>query len=295
MTIEKKARWIAGTLTGLLLLALTSTVYYYSSSQDYKDEADRARLSQDSVMAVKQLLDKELAAMNAELGKAKGRTEELDKKIAESESILRDRQAQIDRLLADNATVSSLRRQLKDLRAERATMEKQLQDLLAENQQLLSENERLAQNVGRLQQDKLLLQEKLDAADLANAKAGNFRVDMIRNSSKVTAKAKRTNEISVSFDLPENLSAETGGNKEIYLVILDPAGKPVRNKSNKEVTLKDSRTITAVKTTDIDWSRNPQTVTMNVKLDSKLGQKGIYKVQIFTEDGMAGASQLRMN
>ncbi len=295
MTIEKKARWIAGTLTGLLLLAVISTAYYYNTGQNYKGEADKARLAQDSILAVKQLLDKEMQDMNAALENAKGRNAELDKKIAESELTLRDRQAQIDKLFAENGTVSSLRKQLKDIKAERVTMDKQIQVLLADNQQLQLQNGILIKNISQLENDKLALQDKLNAADLANAKAGNFRVDMLRTSSKVTAKSKRTNEIGISFDLPANLSSETSGNKDIYIVILDPKGKPIGNKTNKTVQLGDSRTITPAKTLSIDLSRNPQTINSNIKLDGKLRQKGIYKIQIYSEDGMIGASQVRMN
>lgn len=295
MTIEKKARWIAGVLTGLLLLAVISAGYYYNTGRNYKGEADKARLAQDSILAVKQLLDKEMQDMNTALENAKGRNAELDRKIAESELTLRDKQTQIDKLLAENGTVSSLRKQLKDIKAERVTMDKQIQDLLAENQQLQAQNGILTKNISQLEKDKLALQDKLNAADIANSKAGNFRIDMLRNSSKVTAKSKRTNEIGISFDLPANLSSETSGNKEIYVVILDPQGKPIGNKTSKTVQLSDSRNITPAKTLNIDLSRNPQTINSNIKLDGKLRQKGIYKIQIYTEDGMIGASQVRMN
>ncbi|MEO5642521.1 MAG: hypothetical protein ABIQ40_14215 [Bacteroidia bacterium] len=294
MTIEKKARWIAGGLTVLLVLAVSSTLFYYNSGQTYKSDADRARLAQDSILAVKQLLDKEMQDTRIELENSKGRNAELDKKLAESEAALHEKQTQIDKLLAENATVASLRKQLRDLKTERLSMEKQIQNLLAENHQLQEDNLRLSQNIGQLERDNMSLQDKLYAADILNSRAGNFRVDMMRNSSKVTAKAKRTNEIGVSFELPSTISSATGS-KEIYLVVLDPQGKPVANKSNKKITLKDGRTITAVKTQAADLSGTPQTISLNVKLDSKMKQKGIYKVQVFTEDGMLGATQMRMN
>ncbi|CAN5913457.1 hypothetical protein BH11BAC7_BH11BAC7_08640 [soil metagenome] len=294
MTIEKKARWIAGGLTVLLVLAVSSTLFYYNSGQAYKSDADRARLAQDSILAVKQLLDKEMQDTRIELENSKGRNAELDIKLAESEAALHEKQMQIDKLLAENATVASLRKQLRDLKTERLSMEKQIQSLLAENHQLQEDNLRMSQNIGQLERDNMSLQDKLYAADVLNSRAGNFRVDMMRNSSKVTAKAKRTNEIGVSFELPSTISSATGS-KEIYLVVLDPQGKPVANKSNKKITLKDGRTITAVKTQTADLSGTPQTISLNVKLDSKMKQKGIYKVQVFTEDGMLGATQMRMN
>jgi hypothetical protein len=295
MTIEKKARWIAGVLTGLLLLTITSTAFYYNSGQNYRSEADKARLSRDSVLAVKQLLDKEVQDMKIDLLNVKGHNEELDKKLSDSELALQEKQNLIDKLMAENATVFSLRKQLKALKADHATMEKQIQDLLAENQQLQSLNASLVQNVSRLEKDKLALQEQLNLADKLNSKAGNFRIDMLHNSNKVTAKSKRTNEIGISFDLPANLSDENPGNKEMYLVILDPQGKPVQNKSNKNFTLKNGNTVSAIKTQIVEWSKNPQTIKMNIKMENKIRSKGVYKIQVYTEDGMIGASQMRMN
>lgn len=295
MTIEKKAKWIAGGLTVLLLLAIASTLFFYNSGQAYKSSADRARLAQDSILAVKQLLDKEIHDARIELENSKGRNAELDKKLADAEAALNEKQVRIDKLLAENATVASLRKQLRDLKADRVTMEKQIQSLQEENQLMYTDNLQLSNTAHQLKLENQKLRDELNAAELANSKAGNFRVDMMRTKSKVTAKAKRTNEIGISFELPANISSETAGSEEIYLVILDPQGKPVANKSNKNITLKDGRAVTAVKTIEADLSKNPQTVSLNVKLDNKMKSKGVYKIQVFTADGLLGASQLRMN
>jgi len=238
MTTEKNAKRTAGILTGLLILTLASSFYYYNNSREYKTEADRARLAQDSALAVKQLLDKELQDMKLALQSAKGYNAELNKKLEASESLVRDKQTQIDRLIAAHASVSALHKQLKQLKAERAAMEKRIQDLLDENQKLQAENAGLKQAVARLESDRLALQDKLNAADAAGGKAGDFRIDMMRNSTRVTAKARRTEEIGVSFDLPANLSSETSGTKEVYLVVLDPGGKPIRHKSSKTISLR---------------------------------------------------------
>jgi hypothetical protein len=295
MTIEKKARWIAGTLTGLLLLAVISTTYYYHTGRTYKNDADKARLAQDSILAVKQLLDKEIQEMKISLDKAKGQNAELDKKIAASELELHYKQNQIDKLTAENAAVFSLRKQLKELKSDRAIMDKQIQDLLAENQQLRNQNSLLAENISLLEKDKLILQDKLNNADLLNSKAGNFRVDMQKHNGKVTAKSKRTNEIDISFDMPANISSASAGNKEIYIVILDPQKKSIGNKAGNTIRLKDNRTITPAKTQSIDLARNPQTVNSSIKLDGKLKLKGIYIIQIYTSDGIIGSAQVKMN
>lgn len=292
---EKKAKWIAGTLTGLLLLALGTTFYYYHTGLNYKSEADQARLSQDSVLAIKQLIDKELFETRANLEDAKGKNAELDAKLSAADSVLLVREQKISQLIAANATVASLRKQLAEMRTQRATMDKQIQDLLAENQQLTADNSRLAKSISQLELEKIALQDRLNAADLAASKAGNFRVEMLRNSSKVTAKSKRTNEIGVSFDLPANLSAATGGKRDIYLVLLDPKGKPVQSKTSKSVTLKDGRTIVPMQVQTIDLAENPQTVSMKADPGSKMKEKGIYQVQVFSEDGLLGAAQVRMN
>lgn len=295
MTTEKKAKWVAGTLTGLLLLAMLAGVYQYNRGQDYKSEAETALLRQDSILAVKQMLDKELADMRIELGNAKGQNAELDEQLLAKERTLLEKQAEIDRLVAQNATVQSLRNQLAQLKSERETMNLQIQALLTENQALSADNQRLRNSIITLEGDKLALQEKLNAADRTGNRASNFRVDMMRNNGKVTAKAKRTRDIKVSFDMPMNNSDETTGSKEVYLVIVGPDGKAVRNDAATSVILTSGTVIDPIKTKKVEMKDNPQTVVMDVSLDSKVKSGGVYKVQVYTMDGMIGSSQIKMN
>lgn len=295
MTTEKKARWIAGTLTGLLLLAMVTGFYQYKQGQGYKSEAETALLRQDSILAVKQMLDKELADTRIELGNAKGRNAELDEMLLAKETSLKDKQTEIDRLMAQNATVQSLRNQLTLLKSERETMNQQIQALLAENQTLSAENQRLRNNIITLETDKVTLQEQLAAADRTGNRAHNFRVDMMRNNGKVTAKAKRTRDIKVSFDMPMNNSEETTGSKEVYLVIVGPDGKAIRNDAATSVILTSGTVIDPIKTKKVEMKDNPQTVVMDVSLDNKVKSGGVYKVQVYTMDGMIGSSQIKMN
>lgn len=295
MTIEKKARWIAGTLAGLLLLTFSASIHFYNTRENFKAEADRTRLAQDSVLAVKQLLEKELQEMRINLQSAKGRNAELDSKLAASESLIREKQQQIDKLLAANATVNTLRRQLQSLRLEKEAMNKKIQELVSENQRLQAENERLARNIAVLEKDNRELQDRLTAAAAAGQKAGNFRVEMVRKNTKVTAKAKRTKEIIVSFDLPAGMAAQPAGSSTLYLVVLDPKTKPVKNKTAEEIRLDDGELIIPIKSKAIDMSKNPQSVSIGVNLDGKVKTGGIYKVQVYTNAGLIGAAQIRMN
>lgn len=295
MTTEKKARWIAGTLTGLLLLAMLTGVYQYNRASDYKSETEAALLRQDSILAVKQMLDKEIADIRAELDNAKGRNTQLDQELLACENSLKEKQTEIDRLMAQNSTVQSLRNQLSQLKSERETMNLQIQTLLTENQNLSSETQRLRNNIVTLENEKLALQEQLKAADLSGNRASNFRVDMMRNNGKVTAKAKRTRDIKVSFDMPSNNSEQTDGTKDVYLVIIGPDGKAVRNDATTSVVLTSGTVIDPIKTKSVDMKNNPQTIVMDIDLDDKVKNGGVYKVQVYTMDGMIGSSQIKMN
>lgn len=295
MTTEKKAKWVAGTLTGLLLLAMLTGVYQYNRGQEYKSEAETALLRQDSILAVKQMLDKELADMRVELGNAKGKNAELDEQLLEKENTLKQKQTEIDKLVAQNATVQSLRNQLTQLKSERETMNLQIQTLITENQTLLADNQRLRNSILTLESEKVSLQEKLDAADRTGNRANNFRVDMMRNNGKVTAKVKRTRDVKVSFDMPMNNSEHTSESKEVYLVIIGPDGKAVRNDATNSVVLANGTIIDPIKTKTVEMKDNPQTVVIDISLDNKVKSDGVYKVQVYTMDGMLGSSQIKMN
>lgn len=295
MTTERKAKWVAGTLTGLLLIAILSGVYQYQSARGYQSESERARLQHDSILATKQLLDKEIADLRIVLADEKGMNAELNERLLSAEQSLNEKQKQIERLIADNASVSSLRAQLKELRAQKDALNAEIANLKAANLQLTGENQRLSAAIATLEGDKLALQNKLLEADKSASKAGNFRVDMLKNNGKITAKAKRTRDIRVSFDLPANIAPPQQTNAEVYLVIIDPQGKMIAGKNAKKVRLDDGGEITPVQTQTVDFSRNPQTVIIDVELDAKVKAGGVYKVQLYKQDGMMGSSQIMMN
>lgn len=295
MTTERKAKWIAGTLTALLALAITSGVYFYSNANSYRSEAERVRLSQDSLLAVKQLLDKEIADMRVDLEKSKGMNAAFDRQLREAETALNEKQLRIDKLAASNAGMNSLRNELTALRAERNALDLQVKSLTAENTSLRGENTRLGNTIALLQNEKTALENRLLAADHSANRAGNFKVDMLRSNGKVTARAKRTRTIKVSFDLPANNAVQTSGTRELYLVVLDPEGKSVSDKNSKSVTLENGAAINPVKTTTVDMSKNPQAVNMEVNLEEKTKTKGIYTVQVFMKDGIIGSSRVTMN
>lgn len=295
MTTEKKAKLIAGTVTGLLILALAGSVYFYNAGQNYKSDAAKSQTARDSILTLKQQLDQEIAGMRIELTSAKGRNDELDRRLAESTAELNKRQAEIDRLVAENASLTSLRRQLKDLKAERESLNEKIQQLTTENQDLTVENQRLRNNVNSLESEKLALQNKLSAADFATNRAGNFRVDMMRNSGKVTSKARKTRDMLISFDMPANNSPQTAGKSNVYVVLIGPDGKPVTNKSTKSVTLNSGNVISPIRTHSVDMAQNPQTIEIKISLDEKIKEKGIYTVRVFSLDGMLGSSQIKMN
>lgn len=294
ITNQQRSRLISGVLAGLLLLALGTSIYFFSDAKASKALTDRVRLQQDSVLAVKQLLDKEIFQLHIDLDSAKGKNARLDQQIAANEKQLREKSILIDKLLAENATVKTLQHQLKDIRQQRETMNKQLQELLAENGRLSSENTRLQNSVSQLERDKNELQEQLNKVSIAATKAGNFRVEMQRDNTKVTAKHRRTSQVSVSFDLPSNLTA-TSADLPLYLVVLDPGGKAVKSKTTKTIVLKDGQSITPIVMQSVDRSRNPQTITMNAKPDGKMSSKGIYRIQVYTDSGLIGSAQTRMN
>jgi regulator of replication initiation timing len=295
MTTEKKAKWVAGAVTGLLLLAMASGVYFYNGQQAYKAKAEDAILKHDSILSVKQLLDREMADLRIELADAKGKSAELDQELIAKENELRSRQEQIDRLVAQNATVQSLRNQLAQLKSEREALNLRVYALISENENLAADNQRLRNSIVTLESEKTALQSKLEATDRSMSRAGNFRVDMLRNNGKVTAKAKRTRDIRVSFDMPVNTAAETSGSKDVYLVVVDPQGQQLKNTASSATTLSNGMVIYPVSTKSVDLAGNPQTVVMDVSLDSKVKAKGIYKVQVFTSEGQIGAAQILMN
>ena len=217
-----------------------------------------------------------------------------------------------EKLAAQAATIKKIRNQSA---SETANLKSQIEELLkaktmleASITDLQSENDSLRTLTGQLTVDlasaksenaalaslNSTIQDELKRLTLANFKARAFRVEVEKKRPKATAKAGRARRILVSFDLT-GVVQQYRGVRPLYLVITDDKGTPV--KSSNPIAAKvnvngQGMDILAVKEQEVNVVEN-QRLSFAHELEDKL-KSGYYRVAVYTDIGLLGASSFRL-
>ncbi|MDB4728134.1 hypothetical protein OAF63_05015 [Saprospiraceae bacterium] len=196
---------------------------------------------------------------------------------------------------------SGLRTQIEDLLGIKSQLENNIANLEAENLSLRSENEQLTEDLASsraetnaLAQLNRTIQDELKKLTHATFKASGFRVEVEKRKPKATSKSKRARKILVSFDLV-NVPEEFQGLRPVYMVITDDKGTPIRiaNPINAQVQVNGApMDIQAVSTREESIAQN-QRLSFNHNLEGKL-RSGYYRVAVYTDVGLLGASSFRL-
>ncbi len=199
----------------------------------------------------------------------------------------------------DNA--EGLRAQIQSLLAAKSELENQIVDLQTENEALREEAGLLKVDLSKAREDNLALanlnrtmQSELDKLTLANFKATAFQVEVERRRSKVTVKGRRAKRIKASFDLT-NVPEKYQGVRPLYLVITDEKATPIQleNPIKAQVVVNgQANDIIAAEQKEVNIGAN-QRLSFSHELDKRL-RKGYYRVIVYTDIGVLGASSFRM-
>lgn len=195
----------------------------------------------------------------------------------------------------------NLKAQIEELLAAKTQLESSILDLQAENDSLRNLTDQLTTDLASAKSENQALaalnstiQDELKRLTLANFKASAFRVEIEKKRPKATAKAGRARKIMVSFDLTD-VKKEFRGLRPLYLVITDDKGTPIKteNPVKARVNINNQASeIIAVKQQDIDIVEN-QRLSFTHELEEKL-KSGYYRVAVYTDIGLLGASSFRL-
>ena len=255
---------------------------------DLSDLKDKLAEEVDSL----QIAYEDLAIENESLQTS---AEEAERKIAEKDAIIRrlsrkkksedkNLKIQIEELLADKA---QLEVSINNLQAENDSLKMLTGQLTADLAASKSENRALADLNATIQQE-------LKRLTLANFKASAFRVEVEKRKPKATAKSRRARRILISFDLT-GVSPEYQGVRPLYLVITDDKGTPIKHANPIQAQVKvnnQTRDIQAVKVQEVDIEES-QRLSFSHDLAERL-RTGYYRVAVYTDIGLLGASSFRL-
>jgi len=246
----------------------------------------------DSLQTAYEALSDENLTLASDLKDAKKRINRRDRTIkavkatnTNNEAELFGLRAEIQSLLGAKSrletSILSLQAENDSLRTRTGVLEVDLSTARQDNQELASLNRSIQEEVGRL--------------TLANFKASGFKVELQKKrKSKVTAKSRRAKRIDASFDLAD-VPEEYQGVRNIYLVISDDKGTPIKldNPINATVKVNGQDTdIIAAEAKEVNIGSS-QRISFKHDLTSKL-KKGYYRAAVFTDIGLLGASSFRL-
>ncbi|MFD2935277.1 hypothetical protein [Spirosoma flavum] len=287
------AIWLA-TLSALLLVC---SVYYWNKMGDVTKEKNKTELKADSLLSVKYDLERNIKQisndLNAQLSEANTRNEQLETRVESVQNKLQGKDNILSKIRHQNATsisqLNTLTTQIAQLEGVRTELQSELAQVKEQNQQSLGNNTNL-KNTTTVLEGKI----KSLGTELADMKAlitvDNFRVDVMKPNDKLTAKAKKTKKIQISFTLPSLW--KTDGDETIYVSITDLKNNPVDGALRTETIHVGGSALQipvhVVKT--VDFTNNPQQITIDYEPASKV-ESGIYQIKIYTKDSYLGATE----
>ena len=300
---EKKGNGFRGILTAVLVIALLATwgyIIWDKNRQKGLDTTNQNLIA--STSAQRDELQKELEEATMRYDILKTSNSKKDSTITAKDREIDEKKSRIASLLAKtNATESELREArnlISSLKGDIEGYRQQIESLKGENLQLSNEKAAITEerNLARQNYDsaRSVIRGKEDIINVGSTlHASNFNIlgidEKRSGKEKETSTAKKVDKLRISFDLDENLIAESG-KKDIYVCITAPDGTPVAVEalgSGKFSTREGLEKIYTQKI-EISYTQNKrQTISFDWKQNSSFSI-GTYKIEVYNNGFKVG-------
>jgi hypothetical protein len=226
-------------IIGLLAIAMCVTIGYgviHSNTQEQAIQTQQAQVA--TAVSDKGKLQNEFDNSLVRLDSLKGFNQKVQGMLSGRQNDIAKYKVQIRKLLkkeklseADTKQAQTLITQLNDrisnMEQDVARLTQSNQGLTQDNQQLTTDKNTLTADLQTTTSEKDSLAKKVDIASTLNAT--NIQIvgvqDKKNGQEKVTDKAKKVNELKLSFDVANRITQN--GQTDLYVCITDPNGKPV--------------------------------------------------------------------
>ena len=210
--------------------------------------------------------------------------EEIAAKKAKIQSILNKQNATKEELAEAKTMIASLNSDIDGYKAQVDSLKTANTQLTVEKEQVTQQRDIVQKNLDSTQQ---VVKQKEDVIDIGSTlHASNFNITGIDQKSngkeKETENAKKVNKLRISFDLDENLIAESG-TKTLYVCIYSPDGKPisVEELGSGTFNTRDGDTKTFTQKIDVNYTQaKRQTVSFDWKQKNNFSI-GDYKIEVY--------------
>ena len=287
---------------GLVVALLGTWAYIIYDKNQTKETLDQKETMIASTSSQRDELQKELedAAMRYDI--LKSNNTKLDSTITAKDRDIAEKRTRIQSLLNKaNATAAELgeaKRLIASLNGDLEGYQARVEMLEGEKIQLTKEKQAVTEqrDVARREYDSanVVIKEKEDLLNVGSTlQASNFSIVGVEEKrsgkEKSTSTAKRVDKLRISFDLNENLIAQSGA-KEIFVCITAPDGTPVAVEALGSGTFstRDGQQKFYTQKLNVNYTQNKkQTVTFDWKQNTNFSV-GNYKIEVYNNGFKVG-------
>jgi chromosome segregation ATPase len=276
---------LIGALAALLILSASFFIINASLKKQLGDQ----KIKSEKLLSEKLKLDQSIKELKVDMSALTGKNARLDKLLGEANRKLQKKEAQIKRLIAENATVGELRAQVRELELLREQLTRDIANLNINLAQLSDDNVRLNELLTRSKNENELL--TFDNTILKAMVADNYRIEALKGRhEKLTINARKTDKLLVSFDLP----LDAGRN--LYFKVNTPQGEEFSSRTDLSAIInivENNDRLLASANSEAGGSIGTKRVEMIYKPNKKL-TKGVYRFNVYNDNSYLGSTQLKL-
>jgi peptidoglycan hydrolase CwlO-like protein len=292
----------------LFLLTAAGGIYFFAQNTSLSQTNKALQVERDSLIDLKYDLLESIDTLQVAIAQASTDNESLKGALSSMQKDLAAREDEIKKLKRQTADLSTLRKEVVQLREYKAQMEGMMNQLAAENQNLRDENDRLSQQLMAVESANMELasrsadlvakkqeiQDEMERMQVQGVRATGFRIDVLDRSDNPTARANRVRAINVSFDLidvPEGFR----GMQTVYLVLSNANGIPLKSNNPIRTRIDAGGTVTEIEAQvarEIYISRT-QRLSLPFEIVDKINS-GAYRATVYTGKGWLGSASFQL-
>lgn len=278
---------VALTSTALLFASVVWLLNVKKVNSSLEVGLNNEKLRTESLLSEKLILEKDMAKLKDRLASLSGKNSDLEKVVKQTSMKLEAKETEYNKIRKENLSLQQIRKQHQELLTLQKDLEAQIENLSSSFAILQKENGDLNNAVASLEQRNRLLNEELHRAFLANL--DNTQMDALQGKGKLTVKARRSNKLVATFDVPADL-------KNLTFKVIDPSGNPLTHKdgtiASRVITSSDS--YVASSSTTLNGVNSKLAKVEMVYLPTKKLNRGTYKVEILNDNLYVGSLQVRL-
>ncbi len=290
MTYESKIKAVAAGVTATLFASLITIGVMYRNNSLLSEDVKAEKVRTETLSSEKTSLKKEIEKLKLELSSFDTQNRELQNAIRTAQYQLAEKESQVNKLTKETSTIPGLKKELDAIRKIRKDLIAQLEDLKKNNSQLEAEVSELNRTIAALRKENESLYAKMGEKQMM---AYNFRVEPVKKrKDKLTARAKRTNKVNISFDVnsPKNLGSK------VYVKISSDKEGELEGESLIAMEMAEelqedelyASTEAYIISTD-EYKRLSVTFDPKEKLS-----EGVYYVKVFNGNDYLGSTQFKL-